>query len=263
MSRTVTTPPFGSVELSVSERGTGAPVLLLHGGAGPQSVVGLAQLLTDRHPVQVYTPTHPGFMGTPRPEWLNSVPRLAEVYARLMDQLDRKDVTVIGNSIGGWIAAELALLRSPRLGRLILVDAAGIVVEGHPIADFFHLSMEEVTKRSFHNPAASPLNVATLTDQQKAGMAANRTTLAVYSGQPPMLDDSLRSRLHAIDVPTLVLWGESDRIVDPEYGRAYASSIPNAQFELLRNAGHLPQIETPEQLVTAVWTFVEKTTTRA
>ncbi len=258
MSRTVTTHPFGPVEISVAERGAGEPVLLLHGGAGPPSVAGFAQLLTDRHPVQVYTPTHPGFGGTPRPDWLNSVARLAKVYAQLLDQLELRDVTVIGNSIGGWIAAELALLQSRRLRRLVLVDAGGIAVEGHPIADFFHLSMDEVTKRSFHNPAKSPLNVATMSDPQRAVMATNRAALVVYSGQPAMADLTLRDRLSKIDVPTLVVWGDSDQIVDPVYGRAYAAAIPGARFELLGDTGHLPQIETPEQLLTAIWTFVEK-----
>jgi pimeloyl-ACP methyl ester carboxylesterase len=258
-SLTVTLPPFGPVDVSVAERGAGTAILLLHGGAGPPSVAGFAQLLSDHHPVQVFTPTHPGFMGTPRPDWLNSVRRLAATYAQLLDRLGASEVTVIGNSIGGWIGAELAVLRSPRVRRLILVDAGGIVIPEHPAADFFHLSMEEVTRRSFHNPALSPLNVGTMTEQQKAMMGANRAALAVYSGDTPMGDPTLRERLSQIDVPTLVVWGDSDRIVDPEYGRAFAAAIPGTRFELLEKAGHLPQIEAPDRLDRLVWSFVDPT----
>jgi pimeloyl-ACP methyl ester carboxylesterase len=258
----VTVDPMGPVEVQVAELGTGRPVLLLHGGAGPMSVAGFAQLFASHHPVRVLTPTHPGFGGTPRPDALNSVSRLAQVYARLLDELDLQDVTVVGNSIGGWIASELALVDRHRLGRLVLVDAAGITVEGHPVADVFHLTMDEVAKRSYHTPAAFPINLAAMSDQQKAGMAANRATLAVYSG-PSMGDDTLRGRLHGIDLPTLALWGASDRIVDPDYGRAWAAAIPGAEFELIPQAGHLPQIETPDALRTSLWGFMERTAARS
>jgi pimeloyl-ACP methyl ester carboxylesterase len=250
----VTVDGIGPVEVSMSDRGTGRPILLLHGGAGPQSVSGFGQMLADRHPVHVYTPTHPGFLGTPRPERLSSVAQLAQVYARLLDQLDVSDVTVIGNSIGGWIASELALLDGHRLKNVVLVDAVGIDVAGHPIADFFQLSLAEVAERSYHDPAAFPINIATMSDQQKAGMAANRAALAVYSG-PSMADSTLRGRLSQITVPTLVAWGESDRMVDPDYGRAWADAIPHARFLLLHGAGHLPQIETPDPLLDAIWSF--------
>src|ERR1700761_7852416 len=95
------------------EAGTGRPVLLLHGGAGPQSVTGFADLLAQRAPAHVIAPTHPGFGGTPRPESLDSIRGLAELYVGMLADLDLTDVTVIGNSIGGWITAEMALLDSP------------------------------------------------------------------------------------------------------------------------------------------------------
>jgi pimeloyl-ACP methyl ester carboxylesterase len=252
----VTVDGVGTVELSVNERGTGHPVLLLHGGAGPLSVAGFTQLLADRHPVHVFAPSHPGFGGSPRPDGLSTIAGLVDVYAEFLDELDLHEVTVIGNSMGGWIAAELALQGRARIGSLVLVDATGIEVEGHPVADIFALSPVELAKRSFHNPLASPLNPATMTDQQKAGMAANRVALALYGGQPPKTDPTLLGRLARLDVPTLVLWGESDRIVDPDYGRAFAAAIPNSRFELLRETGHVPQIETPDRLLAALWEFV-------
>ncbi|MES2169746.1 MAG: alpha/beta fold hydrolase, partial [Actinomycetota bacterium] len=124
---------FGDVPLTADERGSGRPVVILHGGAGPVSVTGFADMLAEATGTRVIVPTHPGFGGTSRPESLTTVGGLAEVYAALLDQLGLEDVTVIGNSLGGWIAAELALRHPSGLGRIALVDAVGIEVAGHPV----------------------------------------------------------------------------------------------------------------------------------
>ena len=252
---TLTVTGIGPVEVTIDDRGEGRPVLLLHGGAGPQSVTGFADLLGTMEPARVIMPTHPGFGGAPRPEALDSIAGLAALYAALLDQLDLQDVILIGNSIGGWIAAELALLAPSRLGHVVLVDAVGIEVQGHPIVDFFSLTLDQVAQYSYHNPAAFRIDPSTMSATARTVMAGNRAALAVYSG-PSMGDPSLANRLARVTVPTLVLWGESDRIVDPEYGRAYAESIPGARFQLLRATGHVPQIETPEPLARAIWDFV-------
>jgi pimeloyl-ACP methyl ester carboxylesterase len=243
------------VDLVVEERGEGRPFLLLHGGAGPASIARFASMLAEHHHVRVITPTHPGFARTKRPDELRSVKGLAQVYAALLDRLGVSDVTVIGNSMGGWIAVELALLATPRVGRIVLVGAAGIEVAGHPIPDVSKLTLDEVMSLSYYNPKPFRVDPASLTDDQRGVMAANRAALQVYA--PQMTDPSLAGRLARVAVPALVISGESDRIVDPNYGRAYAAAIPNAQFQLLPNTGHVPQIETPEQLLAAVWSFVE------
>ena len=214
-------PGRGGVAVTVDDRGEGRPILLLHGGGGPQTVAGFADLLATTGPARVITPAHPGFGGTPRPDGLASMAGLAALYGELLDRLELRDVTVIGNSIGGWIAAELALLGSARMSGLVLVDAVGIEVEGHPVTDIFPLSMDELARLSYYNPAAFRIDPAAMTQEQRRA----------------------RDR------------GEADQIVDPGYGRAYAAAIPGARFELLPGTGHLPQLETPEQLVQAVWDF--------
>ncbi|TQS44786.1 alpha/beta fold hydrolase [Cryptosporangium phraense] len=229
-----------------TERGAGRPILLLHGGAGPFSVTGYAERLAAELPARVITPTHPGFDGTPRPDDLTTIGGLADVYVDFLDALDLTGVTVVGNSIGGWIAAEIGLRRSPRVDRLVLVDAVGLQVPGRPVADFFNLTFPQVAELSYYDPDAFRIDPDALPPAARAALAGNREALAVYAA--PMEDPTLRDRLAAIDRPTLVVWGDSDRIVTPEYGRAYADAIPGARFELLPKTGHLPQLESPDLL---------------
>lgn len=250
--KTINVEGVGPVELTVEERGDGRPHLVLHGGAGPQSVSEFARLLAGKDHNRVLTPTHPGFGGTRRPEALDSVAKLATLYRGLLDELGLDDVTVIGNSVGGWIAAELALLGSPRISRIVLLDAVGIEVAGSPVADISGLPLPEIQALSFHNPAPFRVDPATVPDAQKAIMAANAVALAIYAGSQAMADPTLLTRLSGVAIPTLVLWGESDRIVEPPYGKAYAAAIPGARFEVLAGTGHVPQMETPELVIQAI-----------
>lgn len=259
MTTTTHTVPLdgtGPVSLTVAGPETGRPVLLLHGGAGPQSMEAIIALLADEPGVRVIAPTHPGFGGTPRPDAVASIGDLARLYVALLDTLGLEDVTVIGNSLGGWIAAELALLGSPRIGRLVLIDAVGIDVPGHPVADFFHLTMDEVFDRSFHDPERFRFDPAGLPPAAQAVAAGNRAALAAYAGGG-MSDPGLRPRLGALTLPALVLWGESDGMVDRDYGRAYAEAVPGARFELLPRTGHQPQMESPELTLAAIRTILE------
>lgn len=253
-TRSLTVEGVGSVELTLTERGEGRPFVILHGGAGPVSVGGFADLLAETEHVRVITPTHPGFAGTPRPA-MNSIRRLAALYVALLDRLDLTEVTIIGNSIGGWISAEMALLGSPRISGVVIVDGVGIEVPGHPVADFFSLTMSQVADLSYHHPDAFRIDFSKLPPAQEAAMAGNRATLAVYAGTPSMVDPTLRTRLGAVTVPVLVVWGESDRIADPDYGRAFAAAIPGARFKILAGTGHVPQIETPQLLLAAIQDF--------
>jgi pimeloyl-ACP methyl ester carboxylesterase len=240
--------PYGEVPVTVSERGAGAPVVLLHGGAGPDSFAGFGDLLAARSGVRVLIPVSPGFGGTPRPEGLDSVRKLAEVYARLLAELGLAGVTVAGNSIGGWVAAELALAAPDRVSRLLVIDGAGLVSAEHPPADFPSLTLDQVTEFSWANPEGHRIDLSALTDAQRAIFGGNRAALAVYGG-PSMEDPSLGGRLSGIAADTVVVWGEADRMFTPGYGKEYAAAIPGASFRLLPGAGHLPQLETPEAVL--------------
>ena len=237
-------------ELTVTDAGVGPVVLLLHGGAGPISVAGFADLLVASGR-RVITPVHPGFSGTPFHNGTTDVPGLAALYAAVLDELDLAGVTVVGSSLGGWIAAELALLAPERIRTLVLIDAIGIDVPGHPVADVPSLTRDEITDLAFHDADRFRIDPATLPPEAQAAMAADGVALGAYTAGSPV-DPTLAGRLAGITVPTLVLWGVSDGIVDPGYGQAYAAAIPGARFELIPVAGHQPQLEAPEPTLRAI-----------
>ncbi len=251
----VTVENIGTVEVAVSERGEGHPILVLHGGGGPLTVTAWADRLAEARHARVLTPVHPGFNGTPRPAGLDSVGALARLYVALLDELALRDVTVVGNSIGGWIAAEMAVLGSGRVTSYVLVDAVGIEVPGHPVADFFSLTPAQVAQRSYYDPATFGVDPAKLPPAAQAAMAGQ-------PGHPRGLRGRRHGRSHlgwpcCVRAPVLVVWGEADRIGDPDFGRAYAAAIPGGQFQLLARAGHMPQLETPDALIDAVWSFAD------
>lgn len=257
MSTVTVETPVGPVPISLTEQGRGHPFLLLHGGAGPQSVAGFAELLSTTRPGRVLTPTRPGFSATPRPEGLTSIADLAAAYAALLDKLDLVDVTVVGNSIGGWTAAEIALLASPRISSVVLVDAVGLDSTTDPIADFFALTMDEVTDLSYADPDRFRADFGALPAAAQQVMAGNRASLLVYGGTT-MADPTLLGRLPAITHPVLFVWGGADRIVAPSHGRAFTAAIPGARHDLIDDAGHLPQLETPQRLADGVWAFADE-----
>lgn len=258
VSTTIST-DAASIAITTTEYpGSGGAVLLLHGGAGPISVSAFGQLLSDTADARVVVPTHPGFGGTPRPESLSSPRALAELYSALIDELGLDDVTVIGNSIGGWVAAELALVGNPRIGRVVIVDGAGLALDDHPAPDFFSMTLDQVTEVSYFEPARFRIDLSTLPDAAKAVAAGNRAALQAYTNGV-MSDPTLLERLPAIGIPSLVVWGAADGMFVPEHGEAYAAAIPGAEFDLIETAGHLPQLETPERLRDDVVAFIGAT----
>jgi pimeloyl-ACP methyl ester carboxylesterase len=250
---TVQAGQLGPVRVDVTEYGTGRPFLLLHGGAGPQSVAGFGEMLAATGS-RVIVPVHPGFGGTERPEYLHSMRGLALTYTYLLDELDLAGVTVIGNSIGGWIAAEMAVHASPRISGVVLVDAGGLDVEDHPAADFFSLTPDQVTEMAYYQPDKFRVDPATLPEQARAAMAGNQAALQAYTADG-MTDPTLLGRLGSVRVPALVVWGAADRIYPAEHGEAFAKAIPGARLVVLDEAGHLPQLETPSALLAAVLDF--------
>ncbi|MDI5974165.1 alpha/beta hydrolase [Streptomyces sp. SL13] len=247
------------LSITVDEYGDtseGTAVLLLHGGAGPHSMTAFATALSEH--VYVIAATHPGFDGTERPQWCDSAADLATAYLDLLDALDLSGVMVIGNSFGGWVAAEMALRDTHgRIGALILLNALGVEADRRDeLVDTRGLPVAELGRLAFHDPATR-LSPAALDDRQRATMAANGRATVIYGGEAFTHDPKLRDRLHRVAVPVLVAWGEQDGIATVEYGRAYAASFPNGHFVPVPDAGHFPHIEQLGRTLGAIGDFVD------
>ena len=256
-SRTVTIAtgmPITLTEFGANTEGAG--VLYLHGGAGPRTMLGLAGALAEH--VYGIVPTHPGFDGTPRPERFDTMADLADAYLDLLDELDLRGVMVIGNSVGGWIASEMALRDNHhRIGAIVLINATGIKAVGsEQVTDVRGMAPARLSELAFANAAFRP-DFASFTDEQRAAAAANQQTLAVYSGEAFTHDPKLRRRLHRITVPALVVWGEADGVSPLDYGRDYAAALGNGHFAPIADAGHFPQIEQIGATLGAIGNFVD------
>jgi pimeloyl-ACP methyl ester carboxylesterase len=241
-TRTVNLRP--DLPVTLTEAGSGRPALVLHGGGGPFTVARIAEHLAEA--MHAVTPTHPGWNGTARPDWVSGIDDIALVYLGYLEDNDLRDVLVVGSSLGGWIGAEMAVRDDAgRISGLILLDAVGVDVDGQPIRDFFALDARGVAEYSFHDADRFYVDPVTVSKEQAARQRANMATMRIVAGEPYMHDPTLLARLGRIAIPVLVIWGDSDRIVTPAYGAAYAAAVGDGRLAIVRNAGHLPQIEQP------------------
>ena len=250
---------LGDIDLELHEVGSGPPLLFLHSGQGfvpDQAFVGM---LAKRY--RLIAPSHPGFGKSSLPDWLDAVDDIAHVYLELMDRLDLRAAKVIGCSIGGWIAADLASKAPERVEKLVLVGPVGVKTGGPfklDIPDIFALSQDQMMKALFHDPAKGRPDLSKLSQEQLTVMARNRETTALLVWEPYMHNPKLKHRLHRLDMPVLFMRGESDGLVSAEYLVRYAKLVPHARIETIAAAGHSPQFEQPEAFVAAVTSFLEQ-----
>ncbi|MER6627186.1 alpha/beta hydrolase [Streptomyces sp. NPDC000987] len=239
---------YDDLPLRLSEDGPedGPPVLVLHGGGGPATVAGLARHLSGTGR-RTLTPVHPGWDGNPRPGWCTGVDDLALAYLHLLHDRGLTDVLVVGSSLGGWIAAEMAVRDMAGIvGGLVLINAVGVHVESEPVTDIFALDPRAAAERSWHEPDRYYTDPADLPAEELARRQGNMATIRILAGEPYMHDPKLLRRLARVRRPALLVWGESDRIVTPAYGAAYAAAFGDGRLETVPKAGHLPHIEQPE-----------------
>ena len=259
LSPAASTLSVADLQLEVLRRGSGQPLVLLHGfqTIDPQSAL-VGRL--ERH-AEIIAPSHPGFGRSPRPDDFRTVYDLVQLYVQMLERLPYEHVSLMGFSFGGWLAAEVALKAGRRVQRLILVDALGIKVSGRETADIldvFNAHPSEVVRRSFHDPARCAPNYDDMTDEALVIRARNWEALCRYGWHPYMHNPQLKRWLGCIHAPTLVLWGAADGVVAPAYGEAYARLIPGARFELIADAGHHPEIEQPAALAERVIAFIQQ-----
>jgi pimeloyl-ACP methyl ester carboxylesterase len=248
-----------NIRVDLIERGDGRPLLFLHPGIGIEPTTTVLDRLAARW--HVFAPVHPGFEHSEQPKSFDTVDDLAYFYLELLEHLDLRETVVAGVSFGGWIAAEIAIKSTERLSHLVLANAVGIKVgdrETRDIVDIYSISEREFVELAYFNPDVGTHDYKTMPDAQVHAAARNREATARYAWSPYMHDPKLKSRLHRIRIPTLVLWGASDRILSETYGRAYCAAIAGARFQMIEHAGHFPHLEQPEIFSDRIFAFVEE-----
>ena len=261
----VTKTKLADIELELFDSGTGQsskgsarPILFLHGGGGFNERQPFVAPLSEKR--RVVVPSHPGFGKSSLPLWLDSVDDIAHLYLELMDVLKLDRVDLVGCSIGGWIAAEMATKAPERFSRIVLVGPVGIKVgpsDRLDIPDVFAMPREKLDQLRFHDPVRHAPDLATMPDEELHIVARNSETLALLTWEPYMHNPKLKHRLHRVNVPTLFVRGASDGIVSADYLARYAALIPQARIETLAQAGHLPQVEQPAATAAAVLQFLQ------
>ena len=180
-------------------------------------------------------------------------------YVELFDALGLEEVILGGVSLGGWIAAEFAVRWPERVKKLWLTAAPGLWIDEQPLPDLFRYMTQpdKLRELMFHDPAgymAKMIVADDPDDERRMSAYQSMTVLARMVWERPY-DPKLAARLHRVQCPTLLLWGENDRLVPPAYGRAYAKYLPQALWHTIPECGHLPMFEKEAEFVEAIRRF--------
>ncbi|MGE5146883.1 MAG: alpha/beta fold hydrolase [Candidatus Eiseniibacteriota bacterium] len=242
--------------IPIRRGGRGPRLFILHGGGGPSNWYDMAAALTDRY--EVWLPEHPGFAGADDPAWLDGVGDLAYFYLSLLDDLDLRDVHLVGHSLGGWIAAEMAVRNAARLASLVLVSAAGLSVAGVERPDNFLWTRAETIRALYADGGvADALLAHEPSDDEAIAAFKNQCTVAKLVWNPRWHNPDLGKWLDRVRLPVKIIWGDTDRLFAPVHAEAFATLIPGASVDILAGCGHLPHVEQPEEWRRRLDRFIE------
>jgi pimeloyl-ACP methyl ester carboxylesterase len=248
------------LDTQVFSGGSGEPLLVLHGAGGNPGWMPYCEALAAHF--RVIAPSHPGFGASDRPDWMERVHDLAYFYRWFMEDQGLGPLPVVGFSMGGWLAAELAASSPERISCLTLVNAVGLKVEGADIADIFLLTPQELVELAFHDlgqvAERDTLFPANPTPEQ-IGLRDNSQIMAQLVGwKPYMHNPKLVHRLRRVKSPTMVVWGKQDGLVPLAHGEAYHQAIVGSELKVIDNCGHSPQFERPAEFVTLLEGFLAR-----
>jgi pimeloyl-ACP methyl ester carboxylesterase len=167
-------------------------------------------------------------------------------------------VHVVGQSLGGWIALEMAVRSTARIRSVTLISSAGIHVKGVSKADIFMIDPEEQARLAFADAKLGEAAAERATaDKYQDEAILNRIASARYGWQPRFFNPRLERWLHRVNVPTHIVWGDTDRIIPKAYGEAFHRAIPGSTLTIIPNAGHLPHMERAAEVATAMQSFLK------
>ena len=246
-------------ELVVTSGGSGPALLVLHEELGHPGITSWHEELARTHTVMV--PHHPGFGKSPRVEWVNNVRDLAGFYAQVIQDRSLAPANVIGFSLGGWVAAEMAAANAAQFRRLVLVGATGMRPPEGDIKDMFIVTGRAYRDASVadmeNTPEFAKLYGGEQTPEQYEAWEDARAETARIAWEPYMFYPSLGPLLAgAKDLPTLIIWGQDDRIVPLECSALYQHALPNARVEIIPQCGNCPPLEKPTECVRLIRNFL-------
>jgi pimeloyl-ACP methyl ester carboxylesterase len=234
--------------------GKGAPLVFLHGAGGLPIVLPFMEKLAQRFDLIV--PDHPGYGQSDEPDWLENIHDVAYFYLDFLARLELERVVLVGNSMGGWMALEIAVRNTARLASLVLVSPAGVRADGADPADIFLLPQEEMTRKLFHDQKFAEARLLIPETPESIDLALkNRHTTARLAWEPRLHDPMLPKWLHRIDVPVSIVWGAQDRILPVGIGHELKRLLPKAELQIFDPCGHLPQVEKMEEFCDHVVRF--------
>ena len=235
------------------EAGEGPVVLYLHGIDGPLEEPLLVELARTH---RVLAPEIPGFSRSGVPEWMMNTGDAAFFGLDLIEALGLKRLHLVGHSIGGWIAAEMAIRSTQRLASLTLLAPAGVMPLEAPKEDVFLLGGERGLRAQFHDQEKAAQEIAARAGQDLDIELQNRTGLARLAWTPRMASVQLPHWLHRIDVPTLLVWGEEDRVVPISCAEIFRREIARSELVRLAACGHAIGLERGPDVAARITSFL-------
>lgn len=247
----------GGFEIALRRGGAGEPVLFLHGNEGLSQWPAFLDRLAETH--DVIAPDHPGFGQSATPDWMDDISDLAYAYLSALEKLGLNRVHVVGHSLGAWIGLEMAVRSQERLRDLTLLAPAGLHVKGAAKADIFLIDPDEQSRMAYVDPALGEAAAARATAEKYQEVAIReRIASARFGWNPRFYNPRLGRWLHRIHIPALIVWGDSDRIFSPLHGPAFQERIPGAELVTIKDCGHLPHLEKPEETLDAMRRFLRR-----
>jgi len=249
----------GHTELFVLKGGSGRPLVVLHGVEGHEGWLAFHSALAEAS--TVYAPSHPGYGHTAAPDWISSIPHQAVFYQWFLQQeFPGIAVDLVGTGVGGWIAAQMAIMNSAALGHLVLIDPAGLRPRESEQLDIFLTPWQDVIERGFYDAQSAPeyqrIYVAAPVTQFGGVREAGRTMTMRMCFKPYMFDPSLQAMLGKVQVPTLLVWGKQERIIPLECATLCQQSMAGATLRVVEECGHFGHLEKPDELAAIVREFV-------
>ena len=242
-------------DLLLRRAGKGPTLLFLHGAGGVPGWLPFFDQLSDRFDLLV--PDHPSFGRSPLPPWLDDISDLAYFYLDLIDELNLKDVHLVGHSMGGWLALELAVRSQANLKSLTLMASAGVRLKGVPITNIFILTPDQLMNALYADPQILAQALAYQPSPAELDqIVINRTAAARMAWHPRFFNPKLAKWLHRVKVPTHILWGTEDGIIPPVYAPEFKRLIPHAAVTMIDGVGHIPFAEKLDETTSAVSSFI-------